>query len=146
MSSPGSTPELYFREVTADDLEEILFHRRQMFHDMGHKDPAVLDAIVHSSRAFVKGSLVDGCYRGWFAVTSPERVAAGVGLLITPWVSGPLAPEQAYRAYLLNVYTDPRISQAGFGAHAHTEGYRLLPYAWPQTPVASCQQARSIPL
>ena len=113
MSSPGTSPELRFREVTEADLEEVLFHRRQMFHDMGHTDAKVLDAIVRSSRAFVGRSLADGSYRGWFAVTSAGQVAAGAGLLITHWVSGPLAPEQDYRAYLLNVYTYPEFRKRG---------------------------------
>ena len=134
MNSPGSSPELHFREVSAADLEEILLHRRQMFHDMGHKDPAVLAAIVHSSRAFVERSLADGSYRGWFALTSAERVAAGVGLLITPWVSGPPAPEQAYRAYLLNVYTYPEFRKRGLARgltqkaidYCREHGHKLL--------------------
>ena len=113
MSNLASTSEPVFREVTADDIEEVLLHRRQMFHDMGHTDAAVLERIVRSSRSFVERSLADGTYRGWFALTPRGSVAAGVGLLITPWVSGPLAPDQAYRAYLLNVYTYPEFRKRG---------------------------------
>jgi len=134
MSNPAFSSELRLREVTSDDVEEILFHRRQMFHDMGHVDAAVLEAIVRSSRPFVERSLRDGGYHGWFAVTAAGRVAAGAGLLIIPWVSGPLAPDQAYRAYLLNVYTYPEFRRRGLARrltakvidYCRERGYKLL--------------------
>lgn len=102
------------RETNSDDLEEILRHRRLMFFDMGHPDE-ILDTAVRSTRPYMKRYLADGSYRGWFAVAHDGRVAAGVGLLITPLVSGPLAPENVHRAYLLNVYTYPEYRRRGLG-------------------------------
>lgn len=99
--------EITIREATPDDLEEILFHRRQMFHDMGHHDEAALDQLVSTSREFVKHGLAEGTYRGWFAVTAAAKVVAGVGLWIMPWPARPDDPKQSNRAYLLNVYTAP---------------------------------------
>src|SRR5215468_949082 len=94
------------RETNSDDLEEILRHRRFMFLDMGHPE-TIVDEIARSSRPQIKHYLAEGSYRGWFAIAPEGAVAAGVGLLISPLVSGPLAPENVHRAYLLNVYTYP---------------------------------------
>lgn len=106
--------EITIREVTPGDLEEILLHRRQMFHDMGHHDEATLDELVSTSREFVKSCLAEGTYRGWFAVTAASQVVAGVGLWIMPWPARPDDPKQPRRAYLLNVYTSPEFRGQGF--------------------------------
>jgi len=84
-----------------------------MFRDMGYVDEAALDRSISASREFVKGCLADGSYRGWFAIAADSRVVAGVGLLVTPWVTGPEAPEQSRRPYLLSVYTDPNFRSRG---------------------------------
>jgi GNAT superfamily N-acetyltransferase len=133
MNAPTSASEINIRETNADDLEEILYHRRQMFLDMGHEDE-VLDAVVRSSRPYLKRYLAEGSYRGWFAIAPDGRIAAGVGLLITPLVSGPLAPENAHRAYLLNVYTYPEFRKRGLAReltqkaidYCRTEGFKVL--------------------
>ena len=93
--------------MTPGDLEEILLHRRQMFHDMGHHDEAALAQLVSTSREFLKRCLADNTYRGWFAVAAASKVVAGVGLWIMPWPARPDDPKQSHRAYLLNVYTSP---------------------------------------
>ena len=105
--------EVTIREVGPSDLEEILLHRRQMFHDMGHDDEVALARLVSTSREFVKRCLADGSYHGWFAIAADSQVVAGAGLLVTPWVAGPEAPEQSHRAYLLNVYTLPAFRGQG---------------------------------
>jgi hypothetical protein len=81
--------EVSIREAGLDDLEEILLHRRYMFRDMGHQNEAVLEAIVRTSRPFIRQCLTDRSYLGWFAIASGGRVAAGVGLLLSPWVASP---------------------------------------------------------
>lgn len=121
------------REVGADDLEEVLRHRRLMFLDMGHPEP-VLDVIVKTCRPYIQRYLADGSYRGWFAIAPDGRVAAGVGLAITPLVSGPLAPDNVNRAYLLNVYTYPEFRKRGLARrltqkaidYCRTEGFKVL--------------------
>jgi len=109
---PAVDARITIRETNADDIEEILEHRRRMFFDMGHRE-TVLEVIVRSSRPYMERYLADGSYRGWFAIAHDGRVAAGVGLLITPLVSGPLAPENVHRAYLLNVYTYAEFRKRG---------------------------------
>jgi GNAT superfamily N-acetyltransferase len=113
MSAPAASPQLKIRPVTRDDLEEILIHRRRMFEDMGHRDAGVLDAIVRSSRPVLKEFLASGSYVGWFAMAAENRVAAGAGLLISPSLSGPLAPSRAERVYLWNVFTYPEFRKRG---------------------------------
>jgi len=110
MAMLGSKPimsEITIREVTPDDLEEILLHRRQMFNDMGNHDEVVLSQLVSTSREFLQHCLADHTYRGWFAVATDSQVVAGVGLWIMPWPARPDDPKQSNRAYLLNVYTAP---------------------------------------
>ena len=129
--APGSGIKI--RETGPEDLEEILQHRRLMFLDMGHRE-AVLDAIVETCRPHIQRYLADGTYRGWFAVSPDGRVAAGVGLIITPLVSGPLAPENVNRAYLLNVYTYPEFRKQGLAReltqraidYCRAEGFKVL--------------------
>jgi GNAT superfamily N-acetyltransferase len=112
MTTHALAPAFSIRETSAADLDEILHHRRMMFYDMGYQDGSVLDQVVQSSRPCIQRYLADGSYRGWFA-TAEGRVAAGVGLIITELVSGPLSPEQTSRPYLLNVYTEPEFRNRG---------------------------------
>ena len=113
MKASAPSTGITIRETREDDLEEILLHRREMFADMENNPIGVLDAVVRTSRPFIRQCLSDGSYRGWFAVAPDGRVAAGVGLLITPWVTNPHSPEQTRRAYLLNVYTHPEFRKRG---------------------------------
>jgi|SRR6185312_14227374 len=133
MTSPAACSAFKIRDASPDDLEEILLHRRMMFYDMGYGDDAVLDRLVNSSRPCIKRYLAEKTYRGWFAV-SGDRVAAGVGVLITDLVSGPLSPEQTRRPYLLNVYTYPEFRKQGLAREltrraidwCRAEGFKIV--------------------
>ena len=134
MNAPGPASRIIIRETNADDVEEILWHRRQMFYDMGHQDEAMLQAILDSSRPYIKRYLAELSYRGWFAIAPDGHVAAGAGVLISPLVSGPFSPHDVHRAYLLNVYTYPKFRKRGL-ARALTqkaidwcraEGFKVL--------------------
>ena len=133
MNAPARASVVNIRETTSEDLEEILYHRRQMFFDMGNSD-ALVDRIVESSRPAIQRYLADGSYRGWFAITEHEQVAAGVGLLITPLVSGTMSPDNVNRAYLLNVYTYPEFRKRGLAReltqkaidYCRAEGFKVL--------------------
>jgi len=134
MNAPGTRAAFTIREIEPEDLEEILAHRRLMFHDMGHCDETVLAGIVESSRPCIRKYLAENSYRGWFAVAPGGRVAGGVGLLITDHVSGPLSPEQTRRAYLLNVYTYPEFRKQSLARQltqkaidwCRAEGFKVL--------------------
>jgi GNAT superfamily N-acetyltransferase len=134
MNAPALAAAITIRETRPEDLEEILAHRRLMFHDMGHCDEAVLEAVVGSSRPPMQKYLADGSYRGWFAIAQDGRVAAGAGLMIMPLVSGPLSPDQINRAYLLNIYTYPEFRRRGLARMltrkaidwCRTHGFKVL--------------------
>ena len=134
MTVARAATEMKIRPVTIADLEEILVHRRRMFEDMGHREPAVLDEIVHSSRPVLREFLANGSYVGWFAVSAENRVAAGAGLLISPSLSGPLAPDRAERVYLWNVFTYPEFRRRGLARvltqkaidYCRQQGHKIL--------------------
>lgn len=113
MNAIAPATDITIRGTQPEDIEEILLHRRYMFRDMGYRDEALLDAIVSTSRPFVHQSLIDKSYLGWFAIASDRRVAAGVGLMLSPWVASPRDPNKARRPYLLNVYTYPEFRKRG---------------------------------
>jgi len=59
MNAPARASVITIRETTSEDLEEVLYHRRQMFLDMGHAE-TVVDRIVESSRPSIQCYLADG--------------------------------------------------------------------------------------
>jgi ribosomal protein S18 acetylase RimI-like enzyme len=133
MSTTQLGENVQFRSATVADLEEVLRHRRGMFHDMGFTDLAILNAVAETSREFIRRGLHEGWYRGWFAVAG-GCVVAGAGLLITDWVAHPLSPHDPRRAYVLNVYTDPEFRQRGLAKQlmrtiietCRSEGFRAV--------------------
>ncbi len=94
------------REATPDDLSVIVTHRRRMFEDMGHSNPALLDAAEPEVRRWTADRLANGRYRGWLAVEPGGAVVAGSGLWLLDWPPGNL-DMTPYRGYILNVYTQP---------------------------------------
>jgi len=112
MSSTQVAGSVQLRQVQPADLEEVLSHRSGMFHDMGFTDQFTLNAVAESSRDFIHRGLLEGWYRGWFAVTG-DRVMAGAGLIVTDWVAHPTSAYDPRRAYVLNVYTYPEFRRRG---------------------------------
>lgn len=99
---------LHIREVTVDDGEWVVHHRRGMFSDMGYRaDRATYDAF----RVWVRERLADGRYRGWFMVDG-DKVVAGVGLLLLDWPPGPMHIEPR-RGFVYNVYTEADYRRRG---------------------------------
>lgn len=121
------------RLATRDDIPTLLLHRRAMFVDIGHTDPAALDAMGDRFRPWLEQKMAEGIYFTWLAVdNTTQAVAAGAGLWLQDW---PAAPHNlsGCRAYVLNVYTDPAYRQRGLAR-------RLM-----QTILDWCQ-AREIPM
>jgi len=100
------------RGATLNDLPVILYHRRQMFHDMGLGDAASLDAMQSASEPFFRTALADGSYRGWLAVEADGRVIAGGGVSLIPWPPHPLSP-LPFRPVILNMFTEPKYRRHG---------------------------------
>ena len=92
------------REATIADTEAIVGHRRDMFFDMGHQDPAVLDEMAKSFRAWLNDKMSSEEYRGWFAIAEDGSTAAGAGVWLMNWPPG-LFTSEPWRGNILNVYT-----------------------------------------
>lgn len=103
------------REGTRDDLDIVLYHRRQMFLEMGYSDDDQMAASQHTSREFFSRALDQGTYKPWFAETDAGRVVAGGGIVLTIRASTPVHPE-LQRAEILNVYTEPAFRRKGLAS------------------------------
>jgi GNAT superfamily N-acetyltransferase len=121
------------REATVDDLFLVLHHRRGMFHDMGHRDEARLDAMEAASSPFFAKGLRDGTYRGFFAVDEEDRVLSGGGVVLLEYQPHPLDPRPR-RPFVVNMFTEPEHRRRGLARRlmaamvdwCRGEGYRLL--------------------
>jgi GNAT superfamily N-acetyltransferase len=94
------------REAILADAETIIRHRRQMFFDMGHRDAAVLDALVNSFRPWLADKMAKNEYRGWFAIAKDGSIAAGAGLWLMNWPPS-LQTSAPWRGNIVNVFTEP---------------------------------------
>jgi len=99
------TQSYSIRAATAADAETIVRHRREMFFDMGHREPAILDEMVKSFRPWVQEKLSNKEYRGWFAIAEDGSIAAGAGVWLMNWPPG-LYTSEPCRGNILNVYTE----------------------------------------
>ena len=104
--------EINIRKANPEDLNYILHHRRAMFEEMGFRDPAMLDQVEESSRVYFSEALRIGTYIAWLAATPNGRVVAGGGILIADWPGYP-GENQAKRAWILNMYTEPEARRHG---------------------------------
>ena len=107
-----STEEIRLRPGTLDDVPEILRQRRGMYHDMGHTDPAGLDAMVTSSEPYLRNAMADDTLHSWLATTEEGHVLGGGIVIITPRLSRPHFP-RCHEASILNVYVYPEFRRRG---------------------------------
>lgn len=129
---PPDDVQITVREATVADLTAIVHHRRSMFRDMG-TEGVVLDEITRNSAPLIDRGLREGWYHGWLAVAG-EEVAAGAGVMVYDWPAGPLDPQQAKRAYSLNVFTEPKFRRLGLARNltetaiewARRAGFKVL--------------------
>jgi GNAT superfamily N-acetyltransferase len=104
--------EIHIREAGVEDLEHILRHRRAMFEEIGFRSPADLDRVEALSRHYFSESLQNGAYRSWLAEDADGQIVAGGGILIAAWPGYP-GDDRAERAWILNMYTEPRARRRG---------------------------------
>jgi ribosomal protein S18 acetylase RimI-like enzyme len=110
------------------DLDSIVHHRRAMFRDMGYRDQDALDSMSVRFRPWLRGKMEAGEYLAWFALAPDSTIAAGLGLWLMDWpphmaaggaphmaVTGTphIAAGAAWRANILNVYTEPEHRRRG---------------------------------
>jgi GNAT superfamily N-acetyltransferase len=104
--------EIKIRRACAEDLKHILHHRLAMFEEMGFRDAAVLDRVEAISREYFAEALQAGAYVSWMAEDSDGQVVGGGGIVIAAWPGYP-GEEHAKRAWILNMYTEPRARHCG---------------------------------
>ena len=105
------TVEVLIRPATADDIPELLRHRRGMYEDMGYNDAGTLSGMVSTCKPYLASALANGTLHGWLACAGEKVVAGGV-VLVSPWPSHPY-DGQCRRATILNMYTDPPFRRQG---------------------------------
>jgi GNAT superfamily N-acetyltransferase len=127
-----------FRPATQGDAAIIALHSYRMFWDMAiangeQPDEAALKASLINFLPWVRDELAQDRYLGRFAF-SADTVVAGAGMWLMPWPPGPLSPQLAGRARLMNVYTEPAYRRQGLArrlvvellAEAQLRGYNVV--------------------
>ena len=102
----------HIREAVFDDLPHLVRHRRAMFEEMGHRDPAVLETVDAASRKYFDQALHEGSYKAWLAEQSKGEIVAGGGIVLARWPGFP-GESLAQRAWILNMYTEPHARRRG---------------------------------
>jgi len=100
------------RPATLDDIEIIAAHRRAMFVDMGHRDTALLNAMIGTFRPWLNQKMLAGEYLAWLAAGQDGSVVAGLGLWLMDWPPHVIGPGSR-RGNILNVYTEPAHRRQG---------------------------------
>jgi GNAT superfamily N-acetyltransferase len=106
------TENFLIQPGTLDDVETIVAHRREMFHEMGYRDEDALDKMRDAFRPWLTRKMQNGEYLAWFAVDRDGAIAAGLGLWLMNWPPHMLGPGP-WRANILNVYTRPESRRNG---------------------------------
>lgn len=104
--------EIRIRRACVEDLKLILHHRLAMFEEMGFRDATVLDRVEAVSREYFKAALRAETYVGWMAEDSDGEVVGGGGIVVADWPGYP-TEKQAKRAWILNMYTEPKARRRG---------------------------------
>lgn len=104
--------DIQIRQACAEDLKHVLHHRLAMFEEMGFREGAVLDQVEAVSREYFTEALREGTYVGWMAEDSDGEVVGGGGVVIADWPGYP-GEKQAKRAWILNMYTEPKARRHG---------------------------------
>jgi GNAT superfamily N-acetyltransferase len=104
--------EFRIREAGSNDLRHILHHRRAMFEEMGFRDGSVLDRVDQASEHYFSEALQSGTYKGWLAEVEGGQIVGGGGIVVAAWPGYP-GENRAQRAWILNMYTEPRARRRG---------------------------------
>jgi GNAT superfamily N-acetyltransferase len=104
--------EIRIRKACVEDLKHILHHRLAMFEEMGFRDAAALERVQAVSREYFTEALQAGTYLAWMAEDSDGQVVGGGGIVVAAWPGFP-GENRAKRAWILNMYTEPRARRCG---------------------------------
>jgi GNAT superfamily N-acetyltransferase len=102
------------REATFEerDIEAIVYQRRAMFFDMGHRDERALELMSGRFRSWLRRKMEAGEYLAWFAIVPDDLVAGGAGLWLMDWPPH-IVGGGKWRGNIVNVYTEPAYRRQG---------------------------------
>ncbi len=103
--------DVSIRQATANDVGEILRHRRGMYEAMGYSNANALTAMVSTCEPYLAAALANGTFHCWMAIEM-NGVAGSGAVLINPWPSHPYDLE-CRRATILNVFVYPEFRRQG---------------------------------
>jgi len=83
-----------------------------MFAAMGGFDESALDTLRHAAERWTARMIAAGKYLGWIT-TDDGCPIASAGLLILDWPPHPFDPTGEARAYVLNVFVEPKYRRRG---------------------------------
>jgi GNAT superfamily N-acetyltransferase len=104
--------DFQIRRANTSDTAIVTSHRRRMFAEAGHYDPAALQAMEFKFLAWLPDKLATEEYLAWLAVTPAGQAAAGVGLWLREWMVNP-NNLSGRRGHVVNVYTLPEYRRLG---------------------------------
>ncbi|HEV2992650.1 MAG TPA: GNAT family N-acetyltransferase [Candidatus Angelobacter sp.] len=108
-----SLPEGFsIHRASIADLETLVAHRREMFHDMGYSDDLVLNDMAAKFRVWLLQHLEAGDYLAWLVSAPDGSIAAGAGLWLMDWPPH-IVGKSARRGNILNVYTSENFRRRG---------------------------------
>src|SRR5215471_5165736 len=100
------------RRASTADLETLVAHRRNMFHDMGYGDEGALESMSEKFRVWLLEHMNEGDYLAWLITAPDGSVAAGTGLWLMDWPPHMIGTSER-RGNILNVYTNPSFRKRG---------------------------------
>lgn len=92
------------RRATTADLDSLVTHRREMFHDMGYKQDATMESMSARFRVWLLDRMNSGDYLAWLVYAPDGSVAAGTGLWLMDWPPHMIG-KGVRRGNIVNVYT-----------------------------------------
>lgn len=123
---------MQIRRAGPEEAAIVTQHRRAMFHDMGRRDAAALDAMAARFLPWVTERVRTEEYLAWFAVDGDGTVAAGLGLWLMDWPPH-LVGSGSRRGNILNVYTHSEYRRRGLARRLMEEAL-----AWCRTNGIDC--------
>jgi GNAT superfamily N-acetyltransferase len=100
------------REATLNELPILIDQRRNMYLDMGYTDTDRLDSLEQAFAQWAQDRIADGHYRNWIIESHDGLIVAGAGLWLIEYPPQ-MMDFEPYRAYIMNVYTDPEFRGRG---------------------------------
>jgi GNAT superfamily N-acetyltransferase len=90
--------------------------RHLLFQEMGHDEPASLDAADAAFRKYLSDALPSGEFHAWLAVTPQGHVVGSGGVVIDHHPPSPMNPDGRI-GYIMSLVTETPWRQRGIARH-----------------------------